>query len=109
MYFFVFLVLDELFVDIIVKGIELIVLRVYWFLVFDEDINGIIIGYKFVLFNISGENMRNYILNVFLLLLEIIVLEIWMNYSIRMVVFIVVGEGFWSNFIRGIMDEEGEL
>ena len=99
---------DEPPADITAKGTEPTVLRVHWSPVPDEDINGIIIGYKLALFNTSGENMRNYTLNASLLSLEITGLEIWTNHSIRMVAFTVVGEGPWSNFIRGTTDEEGE-
>ena len=108
MYPSAFPVPDEPPADITAKGTEPTVLGVHWSPVPDEDINGIIIGYKLALFNTSGENMRNYTLNASLLSLEITVLEIWTNYSIRMVAFTVVGEGPWSNLIRGTTDEEGE-
>lgn len=96
-------------INIRVKGIEFIVLKVYWFFVFYEIINGIGIGYKFIFIYINGIILRNFILNILFFMMDIIGLEIWMNYIIKMIVFIVMGDGFWSDFLKEDIDEEGKL
>ena len=71
-----------------------------------ETINGIGIGYKLALFNMSGNNIRNYTTNASVRSLEITGLEIWTNYSFKMAAFTIVGVGPWSDLIVEHTDEE---
>ena len=99
---------DEPPVNITAKGIEPTVINVHWSPVPYETINGIGIGYKLALFNINGNNIRNYTLNASVLSLEIFGLEIWTNYSVKMAAFTIVGDGPWSDLILEDTDEEGK-
>lgn len=90
------------------SGIEPTVLKIDWFPVPYETINGIGIGYKLTLFNTSAYNIRNYTLKASDLSLEIIDLDIWTNYSVKMSAFTVVGDGPWSESILESTDEEGK-
>ncbi|KAL9958573.1 hypothetical protein ACROYT_G035603 [Oculina patagonica] len=97
---------DEPPVNITAKGIEPTVIKVNWFPVPYETINGIGIGYKLAVFDISGYDIRNYTLSAAILSLEITGLEIWTNYSVKMAAFTVVGDGPWSDLILEDTDEE---
>lgn len=90
-------------------GIEPTVLKAHWLPVSNETINGIALGYKLALFTITGTRIRDYTLNISKLSLEITGLNIWTNYSIKMVAFTVVGEGPWSELIFEDTDEEGNI
>ncbi len=103
------LVPDEPPINITAEGIEPTVIKVNWSPVPYETINGVGIGYKLAVYDISGTNIRNYILNASVLVLEITGLEIWTNYSIKMAAFTVVGDGPWSDLILEDTDEERKL
>ena len=99
---------DEPPVNITAKGIEPTVIKVHWFPVPYETTNGVGLGYKLALFDMSGNNIRNYTTNASVLLLEITSLEIWTNYSLKMAAFTIVGDGPWSNLMLEDTDEEGK-
>ncbi|XP_078344750.1 uncharacterized protein LOC144630294 [Oculina patagonica] len=97
---------DEPPINITAEGIEPTVIKVNWSPVPYETINGIGIGYKLAVYDISGNNIRNYSLNASVLSFEITGLEIWTNYSVEMAAFTVVGDGVWSDLILEDTDEE---
>ena len=85
-------------------------LTVKWFPVIEEDRNGVILGYRVALSNITGEFMRNVSVHgSSTLSFTLGGLDIWTNYSLEVCAFTVKGNGPWSAPLIGITDEEGTL
>lgn len=83
-------------------------LTVSWLPIIEEDRNGIILGYKVSLSNITGEFLRNVSVHGSAeLSITLAGLEIWSNYSVQVSAFTVKGNGPWSASLRGLTDEEG--
>lgn len=89
-------------------GTEPTVIRAHWLPVSKETINGICLGYKLDVFNITGQKIGIFTVNSSVLSLEVTGLEVWTNYSIKMAAFTVIGDGPWSSFVVEDTDEEGK-
>ena len=83
-------------------------IQMHWHHVPEELQNGIILGYRVILYDKTGSYVRNItVQGLNTTSLKIGGLEVWTNYSVQVCAFTIKGNGPWSSRMKSRSAEEG--